>query len=47
MKARIQNYRGILLFVWLDSHGEGLPIEIHRRAWRTSVYRAPKKASAH
>lgn len=40
MKARIHTYRGSLLFVQLDSKGNGLPIQIFRRAWRPSVYRA-------
>jgi hypothetical protein len=41
MKARIQSHRGSLLFVFFDSKGQGLPIEIHRGAWRISVYHAP------
>lgn len=44
MKARLHYYRGRLLFVFLDSKGQGLPVEIHPRAWRVSMYRMPKLA---
>jgi hypothetical protein len=28
-------------FAWLDSQGEGLPVECHFRAWRPFTYRRP------
>lgn len=41
MKARFINWRGLVCVSWLDSQGEGLPVEIHQRAWRRCTYRAP------
>lgn len=41
MSARILRVRGVLRFVFFDSHGEGLPIPVHGRAWRRSIYRPP------
>lgn len=41
MKARFINVRNELCVTWLDSHGEGLPVEIHHRAWRRCTYRKP------
>lgn len=41
MKARFINVRGQVCVTWLDSQGEGLPVEIHHRAWRRCTYRAP------
>ncbi len=41
-KVRLRRLRGRFTFVWLDSHGEGLPVELHRRAWRPFIYRSPR-----
>lgn len=41
MNVRLAEIRGRAYFVWLDSHGEGLPIPDTSRAWRRAIYRAP------
>lgn len=33
--------RGAFRFVWLDSHGDGLPIIERRGAYRRSIFRVP------
>jgi hypothetical protein len=40
-RARLSRLKGRRYFVWLDSHGEPLPVSDSRTAWRPVIYRPP------
>lgn len=44
MRAHLHYHRGRACIVWLDSHGDPLPVLDTRRAWRRTVYRRPRLA---
>jgi hypothetical protein len=44
VKARLHYHRGQPCIVFLDSHGDALPVPDTRRAWRVTIYRRPKLA---
>lgn len=42
MRAQLHYHRARACIVWLDSHGDPIPVLDTRRAYRLTIYRQPK-----